>query len=114
LSQQECLESLQKTFGESCVSRTTVYNWYAEFNRGRDHFEDEPHAGRPRSAITPENIEAVRNVFMILLLVTKAGFTIMIQKRSVKVKFGLQAMILVQPKFVDNVLLANTCLEFSL
>jgi transposase len=62
LSQQECLESLQKTFGDSCVSRTTVYNWYAEFSRGRDHFEDEPRTGRPRSAVTPENIEAVRQL----------------------------------------------------
>jgi transposase len=62
LSQQECLESLQKTFGDSCVSRTTVYRWYAEFNRGKDHFEDEPRAGRPRSAVTPENIEAVRQL----------------------------------------------------
>ena len=58
-SQQECFESLQKTFGASCVSRATVYNWYAEFSRGRDHFEDEPRAGRPRSTVTPENIEAV-------------------------------------------------------
>lgn len=65
LSQQECLESLQKTFGDSCVSRTTVYNWYAEFSRGRDHFEDEPRAGRPRSAVTPENIEAVRQLVNI-------------------------------------------------
>jgi hypothetical protein len=45
LSQQECLESLQKTLSSSCVSRTTVYNWYAEFNRGRDHLEGEPRAG---------------------------------------------------------------------
>jgi hypothetical protein len=44
LSQQECLASLQKIFGDSCVSHTTVNNWYAEFNRGRDHFEDEPRA----------------------------------------------------------------------
>jgi histone-lysine N-methyltransferase SETMAR len=64
-SQQECLESLQKTFGDSCVSRTTVYNWYAEFNYGRDHFKDEPHAGRPRSVVTLENIEAVRQLVNI-------------------------------------------------
>ncbi|CAF2243321.1 unnamed protein product [Rotaria magnacalcarata] len=62
LSHQECLESLQKTFGDSCVSRATVYNWYAEFNRDRDHFEDEPRVGRPRSAVTPENIEAIRQL----------------------------------------------------
>ena len=62
LSQQECLESLQKTFGDSSASRATVYNWYAEFNRGRDHFEDELRAGRPRSAVILENIEAVRQL----------------------------------------------------
>lgn len=65
LSQQECLESLQKTFGDSCVSRATVYNWYAEFNRDRDHFEDEPRVGRPRTAVTSENIEAVRQLVNI-------------------------------------------------
>ncbi|CAF4372773.1 unnamed protein product [Rotaria sp. Silwood2] len=62
LSQEECLESLHKTFDDSCVSRATVYNWFAEFSRGRDHFEDEPRAGRPRTAVTPENIEAVREL----------------------------------------------------
>ena len=56
LSQQECLESLRKTFDDSCISHTTVYNWYVELNRGRDHFEDEACAARPRSALTPENI----------------------------------------------------------
>ncbi|CAF4017210.1 unnamed protein product [Rotaria sp. Silwood2] len=62
LSQEQCLESLHKTFGDSCVSRATVYNWFAKFSRGRDHFEDEPRAGRPRTAVTPENIEAVREL----------------------------------------------------
>ena len=42
----------------------------------------------------------------------KAGFTITIPRRSVKIKFGLQEMIHPQPKFVDNVLLANICLQF--
>ena len=65
LSQQECFESLQKTFGDSCVSRATVYNWYAEFNRGRAHCEDENSTGRPRSAVTPENIEAVRQLISV-------------------------------------------------
>ena len=65
LSQQECFESLQKTFGDSCVSRATVYNWYAEFKRQRDHFEDEPSAGRPRSVVTAESIETVRQLINV-------------------------------------------------
>ena len=59
LSQQESLESLQKTFDDFFVSPLTVYNWYTEFNRARGHFEDEFRAAWPRSALTPENIEAV-------------------------------------------------------
>src|SRR5579862_2037865 len=70
LSQEECLESLQKTFGDSCVSRTIVYRWYVEFNRGRDHFEDEPRAGRPRSAVTPEDIEAVHQLVNVYPYIT--------------------------------------------
>ena len=41
------------------------YNCYAEFNRGRGHFEDEPRAGRPRTAVTPESIETVRQLISV-------------------------------------------------
>ena len=44
------------------MSRATVYNWFVEFNRGRDQLEDESHASRPRTTVTPENIEAVRDL----------------------------------------------------
>ena len=70
LSQKKCLESVQKTFGDSCVSRTTVNNWYAEFNLGRDHFEDEPHADRPKIAVTSENIETIRQLTKVDLHIT--------------------------------------------
>ena len=66
LPQQECLKSLQKIFGDSCISRVTFYNRYAEFNRGRNHFEDELRAAGPRSALTLENTEAVRQLIRIL------------------------------------------------
>ncbi len=52
--------NLYKKHSAARVSRATVDNWYAEFNQGRDHFEDEPRAGRPRSVVTSESIEAVR------------------------------------------------------
>ena len=47
---------------DSCA---TVYNWYAEFNRGRDHSEDEPCAAQPRSMPIPENIEAVHQLINV-------------------------------------------------
>ena len=34
-------------------------------NRARDHFEDEPRTGRARSAVTPENTEAVRQLINV-------------------------------------------------
>ena len=40
LSQQECPESLQKTFGDSCITRAIVYNCYADFYWERDHSKD--------------------------------------------------------------------------
>ena len=65
LSQQEYLESLQKTFADSCFSRATVYNWYAEFNWERDHLADEPRAGRLRSAVISEDIEVIRQLINV-------------------------------------------------
>ena len=58
LSQQESLESHLLTFGFH-------YNWYAEFNWAREYFEDEPRAARLRSTVTPENIEAVRQLINV-------------------------------------------------
>jgi len=86
MSQEECLQSLQKTFGHSCVSRATVYNWFAEFNRGRDHFEDEPRSGRPRTAVTPENIEAVRQLVNIDPHITNQEIDDTSQIRSAAIK----------------------------
>ena len=60
------------------------------------------------------SMAADQNVGMTLSLVMKAAVTITIPRRSVKVKFGLQEMIYPQAKFVDNVLLANICLQFSI
>ena len=35
LSQQNCFESLTICFGDQAPSRTTVYDWYGNFKRGR-------------------------------------------------------------------------------
>ncbi|XP_061705471.1 histone-lysine N-methyltransferase SETMAR-like [Cydia pomonella] len=59
LKPQECFELLVSTFGESACSRATVFNWFAEFKRGRETFEDEAKTGRPPTAVTQENVQAV-------------------------------------------------------
>lgn len=62
LSQQECIDDLISVFGNEAPSRTSVYRWYSEFQRGRDRLTDNPREGRPKTAVTQENIEAVRKM----------------------------------------------------
>ena len=53
LTQQ--LNELNSIFGDEAPSRTSVYRWYGEFNRGR--------RGRPKSVV-PETIDAVRQLIL--------------------------------------------------
>ena len=62
LCQQQSLERLELAFRDLRPSRTTVYYWFAEFKKGRGSLEDEPRDGRPKTAVTPENIDAVRKL----------------------------------------------------
>ena len=50
LTQQQCIEA---------PSRTSVYRWYFEFNRGRSSLQDEFREGRPKSVVVPETFDAV-------------------------------------------------------
>ena len=47
LSQQECIDQLNLTFGDETPSKTTVYRGFSEFNRGRSLLSDEICEGRP-------------------------------------------------------------------
>lgn len=59
LNQQQCIDRLNSAFGNEAPSKTTVYDWFSEFNRGRNSLSDEFRKGRPSTAV-PENIDAVR------------------------------------------------------
>ena len=43
-------------------SRTTVYRWYGEFNRGRSSLQDEFREALPKSVDVRETIDAVRQL----------------------------------------------------
>jgi len=51
-----------KVYGDSSPSFSTIKKWAAEFKRGRTRPEDDPRAGRPKSATTPEIIEQVHDM----------------------------------------------------
>ncbi|XP_026326829.1 protein GVQW3-like [Hyposmocoma kahamanoa] len=62
LNPQECFQLLTTTFGDTACLRATVFNWFAEFKRGRESFEDEAKLGRPPTAVTQENVQAIKKV----------------------------------------------------
>lgn len=49
-------------FGNEAPSKATIYRWFAEFQRERDSLSDALREGRPKSAVSPENIDAVREL----------------------------------------------------
>jgi histone-lysine N-methyltransferase SETMAR len=65
LTQQQCIDRLKIAFGNEAPSKTMVYNWYNEFKRKRKSLKDEPREGRPKTAVVPENIDAVRKLIEV-------------------------------------------------
>jgi histone-lysine N-methyltransferase SETMAR len=62
LSQQESCQRLKLAFGDEAPSRSSVYAWFGEFKRGRDHLHDDVREGRPATAVTESNINTVRQL----------------------------------------------------
>ena len=51
LTQQQCIHELNSIFSDEAPSRTSVYRWYSEFNRGRSSLQDEFREGRPNQLL---------------------------------------------------------------
>ena len=49
-------------FGLECVSRATVYKWFAEFKRGRVELNDDVRSGRPVTASGDDNVADVKRL----------------------------------------------------
>lgn len=62
LSQGQCLAELISIFKSEAPSQTTIYRWYSEFRRGRASLGTVPSTGRPKTAVTPENVAVVRRM----------------------------------------------------
>lgn len=61
---QESADKLSSAFGDEAPNKSTVYRWFMDFNRGRSSLQDEFREGRPKTAVTEENIEAVRQLIL--------------------------------------------------
>jgi hypothetical protein len=58
----ETYEKLQAALGESCLSRSKIFEWYSRFKSGRQSFEDDPHSGRPYTSHTEETVTRAREI----------------------------------------------------
>ncbi|CAH1995393.1 unnamed protein product [Acanthoscelides obtectus] len=64
LWQQECLAELLSVSGNEAPHQTTISRWYGEFKRGRVSLSDDPRVGPPKTAVTQENVDAVRKLII--------------------------------------------------
>ena len=53
---------LEKCYGDSAASKTTICRWCAEFKRGRTVTEDSERSGRPNEVVTPKTIRKVHQI----------------------------------------------------
>ena len=58
-SATETFQLLTEAYGEDCMSRARVFEWHKRFSEGRESVKDDDRPGRPRTAVTDENIEKV-------------------------------------------------------
>lgn len=62
ITAKEIYNEICDAYGTSEVSYTTVTRWLRRFKKGVDSVEDAPRPGRKHSAITPKNIQKVRDL----------------------------------------------------
>ena len=46
-------------YGDQCLSRTQVFEWFKKFKEGRENVGNDPKSGRPSTAKTQENVVLV-------------------------------------------------------
>ena len=51
---------MKKVYGDDCLSRSRIHEWFKRFEEGREALEDDEHSGRPRNVVNEENAEIVR------------------------------------------------------
>ena len=51
---------MKKVYGDDCLSRARVNEWFARFRDFREDINDDEHTGRTKSGITENSIEIVR------------------------------------------------------
>ena len=56
----ETIQMMQMAFGNGCISKTRIKEWYNRFKGGRTSVDSDSRSGRPSMTKTLDNIERVR------------------------------------------------------
>ncbi|KAG5338749.1 MOS1T transposase, partial [Acromyrmex charruanus] len=64
----ETFQLMQQVYGDDCLSRGRVHEWYTRFKNGREDINDDPHVGQAKFVITPESIEKMRDFLYLGVL----------------------------------------------
>ena len=51
---------MKKVYGDNCLSRSRIHEWFKRFQEGREALEGDERSGRPRNVVNEENAEIVR------------------------------------------------------
>lgn len=61
----ETYELLKKVYGDECMSRTRVYEWFTRFKNGREDLNDDARPGRPEGENRAELVQKIREIIAI-------------------------------------------------
>jgi len=61
-SATKTVKLIQKAYGDTALSRTTIFEWHNRFREGRESVKDDELSGRPTTSRTDDNIAAVDKV----------------------------------------------------
>ena len=56
----ERLELMKQVYGDNCLFRARVHEWFKRIIEGREDIKDDEHLSQESFVITPSNIEIVR------------------------------------------------------
>ena len=56
----ETIQMMQNAFGNECMSKRRIKEWYNRFKGGRTSVDSDSRSGRPSTTRTLDNIERVR------------------------------------------------------